>query len=207
MPTDLILAFASYAFVTSITPGPNNGMLLASGANFGFARTIPHIAGINLGFGAMVLAVGLGAGSLFTQWPALFLVVKLIGASYLAYLAWRIATASAPDGDANLGSPMTFIAAAAFQWVNPKAWIMVIGALSTYLPVTGGTGAVVALATIYVLVNLPCIIVWAASGVAVRRILTTPTHLAIFNRVMAGLLLISLLPIVNDIASIVRQSM
>jgi threonine/homoserine/homoserine lactone efflux protein len=199
MTAELMLAFASYAFVTSITPGPNNTMLLASGANFGFARSIPHIFGINIGFGAMLLAVGLGAGAIFTIYPALYIVLKVVGAIYLAYLAWLIATSSSADGDAKLGTPMTFLGAAAFQWVNPKAWIMVIGAISTYLPPDGSWKSIVLLMGIYVLVNAPCIVVWAGFGVAVHRLLTQPSHLQWFNRAMAPLLVLSLYPIVLDL--------
>jgi threonine/homoserine/homoserine lactone efflux protein len=204
MTAELILAFAGYAFVTSITPGPNNAMLLASGVNFGFARTIPHIAGINLGFGAMVLAVGLGAGSILTLYPSLYLILKIVGAGYLAYLAWLIATSTSIEADKSAGSPMTFLGAAAFQWVNPKAWIMVIGAVSTYVPPHGSWTSIVLLTAIYVLVNAPCIIVWAGFGHVVRRWLT-PRSLVWFNRTMAVLLLVSLYPVAVDLAAAVKS--
>jgi len=203
MTTDLILAFAGYAFVTSITPGPNNAMLLASGANFGFWRTLPHIAGINLGFGAMVLAVGLGAGAIFTIYPVLYLILKIVGAAYLAYLAWLIATATSIEGSGQSGKPMTFLGAAAFQWVNPKAWIMVVGAISTYLSPAGSWMQVALLTTIYVLVNLPCIIVWAGFGQIVRRLLTDRA-LVWFNRAMALLLVVSLYPVVFELTAMLQ---
>ena len=137
MTVDLLLALAAYAFVTSITPGPNNTMLLASGANFGFWPTVPHLFGINLGFSAMVLAVGLGAGSVFAAFPLLHTVLRWGGTAYLCYLAWKIANSGEMDADGHKATPMTFLQAAAFQWVNPKAWIMAIGAIATYMPSDG----------------------------------------------------------------------
>ena len=131
MTPELLIAFATYAFVTSITPGPNNTMLLASGANFGFGPTVPNILGISLGFAAMVLAVGLGAGALFVAFPLAHDILRYGGALYLMVLAWRLAR-SGGAGTAETGArPLTFLEAAAFQWINPKAWIMAVGAVAT----------------------------------------------------------------------------
>jgi len=122
MSTEVFLALLGYAFVTSITPGPNNLMLLASGVNFGFIRTIPHMLGVGIGFFVMLLAVGFGLGAVFTAFPALHLVLKVLGSAYLLYLAWRIATTRSLAKEGKAGAvPMTFLEAAAFQWVNPKA--------------------------------------------------------------------------------------
>jgi threonine/homoserine/homoserine lactone efflux protein len=135
MTADLLLAFIAFAFVTSVTPGPNNMMLLASGVNFGLRRSLPHMFGISLGFMLLVASVGLGLGQVFEQVPMLYNVLRYAGAAYLLYLAWKIANAGAPDsqGDAS-AKPFSFLQAAAFQWVNPKAWIMAIGAITTYTP-------------------------------------------------------------------------
>src|SRR6186713_525501 len=133
MTTDAFLALLVYAFVTSVTPGPNNLMLLASGVNFGFVPTIPHMLGISGGFLALLLAVGFGLGAVLTAFPSLHLVLKIAGGLYLLYLAWRIAMSRslAKDGETK-GRPMTFLEAAAFQWVNPKAWVMAVSGMAIY---------------------------------------------------------------------------
>lgn len=123
MNTELLLALLSFAFVTSVTPGPNNLMLMASGTNFGFGRTAPHMIGVALGFAVMILLVCLGIGAVFAALPGAMLVLKIASCAYLLYLAWRIATAPPPsiDDGAPTGRPLNFLQAAAFQWVNPKA--------------------------------------------------------------------------------------
>ena len=197
--TGLFAGLALYALVTSITPGPNNMMLLASGANFGFVRSIPHMLGINFGFAFMVVLVGAGLGAVFETYPVIHTVLRWIGAAYLLYLSWQIAN-SAPSqpGESQTGRrPLSFLAAAAFQWVNPKAWIMALGAISTYLPQQATIMAVAVLAIIFAAVNAPCIGMWAAFGVGLRRVLTNPSHLRLFNITMASLLVLSLVPIVT----------
>src|SRR5262245_30490319 len=134
MTIEQIFALALFAFATSITPGPNNTMVLASGANFGLRATVPHLIGIDLGFALMVVAVGLGLASLFVALPFLHAVLKYAGAAYLLYLAWRIASAGAPKVGETAGRPMTFLQAALFQWLNPKGWMSAIGAVATYTP-------------------------------------------------------------------------
>lgn len=198
MPLDVVLAFLTYAFVTSITPGPNNTMVLASGLNHGFGRTVPHVLGISCGFAVMVLAVGFGIGRLFLAVPWLYEALRWIGAAYLLWLAWKIATAGTMDGEAAAGRPMNFWEAAAFQWVNPKAWIMAIGAIAAYAPVNGGLGTIVIVAVLFALVNAPSVAVWAAFGTTLRRWLTDPRYVRIFNIVMAALLVLSLQPLLWD---------
>jgi threonine/homoserine/homoserine lactone efflux protein len=131
MSAGLMLAFASFAFVSSITPGPNNAMLLASGVNYGFRRTMPHIAGISLGCMVMLILVGLGLGAVFASVPLFYIVLRYVGAAYLLWLAWTIARAGSMADRPSDRRPLTFWQAAAFQWVNPKAWIIVVGAVST----------------------------------------------------------------------------
>ncbi len=195
MSPETLLAFLTYAFVTSITPGPNNTMLLASGVNYGFVRSLPHVLGISIGFGVMVVGVGAGLGRLFEDDPSLYAALRIVGGAYLLYLAWQIATA-APMQDASPdGRPFGFWKAAGFQWVNPKAWIMAIGAITAYLPTGGGMQAVVLLALLFALVNAPSVTVWVTFGTTLRRWLTDLRHLRVFNVSMAMMLVLSLYPL------------
>ena len=198
MTPALMLAFAGFAFVSSITPGPNNTMLLASGVNFGFRRTLPHIAGICVGCVVMLLLVGLGLGQVFAAVPAVYDVLRVVGALYLVVLAWKIAN-SGPLRDSNgLGQPLTFLQAAGFQWVNPKAWVLVVGAASTYAPREGFAVNVLVLAALLGVVNAPSICLWAGFGTAFRPVLANPARRRAFNIVMALLLVASMLPMLRD---------
>ncbi len=194
MDTTLFLALLAFAFVTSVTPGPNNLMLLASGANFGLNRTLPHMVGITLGFTSMVFIVGLGLAEAFESFPLLRQVMIVIAVLYMLWLAWKIAHASAPkEGHAD-GRPLSVVQAAAFQWVNPKAWIMAIGAQTNYAQDTTWLAAgIVAMG--FMMMNVPAITIWAWLGQDMRRILTNPRRLVAFNWTMAALLVASLLPI------------
>ncbi len=199
MNAELLLAFAAYAFVTSITPGPNNTMLLASGVNHGFARTIPHILGVSLGFAVMLMAIGLGLGEVFHAYPALHAVLRWAGAAYLVWLAWKIAQSGGPaESKEHKAKPFSFLQAAGFQWINPKCWIMAIGALTTYLPSRGGLFELGVITALYALINAPSVGAWAAFGVALRRWLTDPRTTRIFNYLMAVLLVGSLYPLFSD---------
>ncbi len=200
MTPELLIAFVAFAFVTSVTPGPNNTMLLASGANFGLRRTLPHMLGISLGLMLLVLAVGLGLGQVFEQVPMLYDLLRYVGAAYLLYLAWKIARAGAPDGQAGeRGKPFSFLQAAAFQWVNPKAWIMAIGAITTYTPQDNFVVNVLCIAALFALVNCPTMSVWTVAGSLLRQWLSSPRILRGFNVGMALLLVASLYPIVVDV--------
>jgi threonine/homoserine/homoserine lactone efflux protein len=205
MTADILLGFLSYALVTAITPGPNNAMLLASGVNFGVSKSVPHMLGICLGFGVMFLGIGLGGGAVFLAFPNLHTIMRAAGVVFLLYLAWNIAK-SGPMLDATVafGRPMTFLGAAAFQWVNPKAWVMAIGAIATFLPPEGDWRAVAALASLYCLASLPCILAWTAFGVFLRRILKEPAPVRRFNITMALLLCFSIVPSLNDLWQAVR---
>lgn len=200
MTPELLLAFVLFAFVTSVTPGPNNMMLLASGVNFGLRRSVPHMLGVSLGFMLLVLAVGLGLGQLFQRWPLLHTLLAWGGATYLLYLAWKIARSVAPsDSGAVPGKPFTFVQAAAFQWVNPKAWIMAIGAITTYTPQEGFLVNVLLIAALFALVNCPSVGLWTVAGSLLRRWLDRPRVLRAFNIGMALLLVASLYPILIDV--------
>lgn len=202
MTFDFLPALITFAFVSSITPGPNNLMLMASGANYGFRRSLPHMAGISLGHGFMVFLLGLGLLQLFDTFPWLKLILTVICSVYLIYLAYKIATASAP-GEAKEGSrPFTFLQAAAFQWVNPKAIYMAITAQTNYGPEASTaplwiTSLMVALA--FTCTNLPSVSTWAWMGTQIRRWLQSPARLRAFNLTMAALLVLTLVPVIKGL--------
>lgn len=187
MDIQTLIALAGFAVVTSITPGPNNLMLLASGANFGLRRTVPHMFGISLGHGFMVFCVGAGLAGLFAALPWLQIALKGLAVAYMLWLAWKIATASAIQQGAARGKPFTFLQAAGFQWVNPKAWAMALGAISAYSD--GSLIGAAMVAGTFILCNLPSVSVWAIAGTQIARVLSNPRHLRVFNIVMALLLL------------------
>ena len=195
MTYDLLAALALFAFVSSITPGPNNLMLMASGANFGFRRTIPHMLGVALGFVFMVLLVGAGLVQIFDLLPVTYTLLKIGSVLYLLYLAWKIAHAAPASPQDQAGRPMSFLQAAAFQWVNPKAWAMALTAISAYTP--GRTlAAILLVGLIFGAINLPSVGSWTLLGQQMARFLTSPTRLAVFNWTMAALLVASLYPVI-----------
>lgn len=198
MNAAVLTAFCGFAFVASVTPGPNNAMLLASGVNYGFLRTLPHIAGISLGCVVMLLLVGLGLGQMFSAVPQLYGVLRYAGAAYLLWLAWKIARSGPTQERRAEGRPMTFWHAMAFQWVNPKAWVMVVGAVSTYAPRQDFARNVMVLALLLGLVNTPTVCVWAGFGTALRPLLSHPVRVRIFNVTMALLLVASLVPLLAE---------
>lgn len=194
MTHDILTAFMAFAFVSSATPGPNNLMLMASGANFGFRRTVPHMLGIGIGFTIMILLLGTGLVQIFTAFPAAYMVLKTASVLYLLYLAWRIANAAPPEAAAQTGTPMTFMQAALFQWVNPKAWTMALTAITVYAP-DRSLFAILWVGLIFGAINLPTISGWTVLGQQMRRFLNSTTRLRAFNWTMATLLVASLYPI------------
>lgn len=195
MSTDLFLALLGFATVTLFTPGPNNLMLMASGTNFGFGRTVPHMLGVALGFGAMVFLVGLGLMGLFERLPQLETGLKVVAIAYLGWLAWKIANAAAPEAKGDDGAqPLTFWQAAAFQWVNPKGWSMALTAVAAYAP-DRSFATIVIVALAFLVIGLPSSGLWALMGREFRRLLTNPRRLAVFNWTMAALLIASLWPV------------
>ncbi len=191
---DLILAFVVFAVAALFTPGPNNIMLMTSGLNFGFVRTLPHAFGVALGFGIMVLVVGLGLGAVFAAVPGLYAVLKIAGAAYLVYLAWIIAR-SGPASGGTQGRPLSFLEAAAFQWVNAKAWVIAVGAMSTYAAVAAFPANVIILAGIFVVCGTLSSWTWLLFGTSLRPIVTDPAKVRAFNIVMAVALVVSLIPV------------
>lgn len=194
MSPDVLIALATFSVVSSVTPGPNNLMLLSSGATFGFSRTLPHVLGISLGCVLMVLLLGLGLASVIGRLPWLYPLLHILSTGYLLYLAWRIATSAGVGGVSAEAEPMGIIAAAAFQWVNPKAWAMVLGAATSFSRPDHLVGDIIMIAAMLALCGLPCIMLWAGGGTLVRSLLTRPDMLRIFNLGMALLLVGSLLP-------------
>ncbi|MEM9394738.1 MAG: LysE family translocator [Pseudomonadota bacterium] len=192
---ELLLGLVAFAFVSSITPGPNNLMLLASGANFGLRRSIPHMLGISLGHAFMVLLLGMGLGQIFVTWPIAHSILKGLSVLYMGWLAWKIANASAPEAGGQVGKPFTFLQAAAFQWVNPKAWVMGVTAVTVYAtPEAGWLGAAL-VAVVFCATNFPSVSVWAWLGTQVARFLRSPSRLRAFNWTCAALLIASLWPV------------
>lgn len=196
MDTQTLIGLLSFAFVTSITPGPNNLMLMASGANFGFWRSGWHMLGVNLGFAGLALISGLGLASLVTAVPDAKVVLKIAATLYMLWLAWKIAHAAAPGKGRAAARPMTMLQAAAFQWVNPKAWAMALGAISAY-SADGSLGSILLVVLVFGMVNLPCIGLWVLAGEGLRHLLTNSRRLNVFNWTMATLLVLSLYPVLN----------
>ncbi len=202
MSSEAIVALCLFAIATSITPGPNNIMLLASGVNFGFRRTLPHTLGISGGFFTLLLCVGFGLGFLFTTFPLLQLLLKIVGSAYMLYLALRIATSRSVDlkeenpketnPKETKARPINVIEAAFFQWVNPKAWVMAISSMSLYTSSQQPVSSTLTVAVLFALLNWPCVCSWAIFGSSLRGFLSDPRRLRWFNLAMGGLLAASI---------------
>jgi threonine/homoserine/homoserine lactone efflux protein len=196
----LLWAFVVFAVVMFFTPGPNNIMLLASGLNFGFRRTIPHMAGVTFGFAFMIAVTGLGLGAVFTSIPMLQTILKYAGAAYLVYLAVAIGLSGPPDpGEVERRKPMTFLGAALFQWVNVKGWVMAIGTITAYAAVAIYPWNVVVQVMLSFVMGSLSTIAWALSGTALQSLVKSPRAVRIFNVTMAILLLASLYPVLAEI--------
>ena len=201
MTTEHLLAFAAFAFVSSVTPGPNTLMLMASGTNYGVSRTVPHALGVSIGFVIMVVLVGLGLIRVFEMVPASYEILKVVSVLYLVYLAWKIASAPPPENsDAGAeagGRPLSFMQAALFQWVNPKGWTMALTAVSAYTLPGSPVSSLLVIALLFGLINFPSVSSWAVMGRQLRRGLEDPARLRAFNIAAALLLLGSLWPILS----------
>lgn len=200
--TDLFISFVVFGVIAAVTPGPNNVMLTATGLNFGVRRGLPHLLGICIGFPVMLALIGLGFGTLFELYPVLHEVIKVVGIVYLLHLAWKIASARGGVARDERTSPINFWQAAAFQWVNPKAWIMGSSALAAYTSLDGNFFVQVAIVCItFLFITFPCAGVWLVFGAGLQRFLRDPKHLRSFNIVMALLLVASIIPVVLDTLS------
>lgn len=221
----LLSAFFFFALTATITPGPNNIMMMSSGARFGMRRTAPHILGVAFGFPAMVLASGLGLGALLQESPLLHKVLRLAGTGFMLWMAFAIAfappkndAAQEENADKNKGlkaetdvtskdRPMRFFEAVLFQWVNPKAWTMGIGAITTYTaPHSPFFPQLFTMVVIFTIVGIPSAIIWTAFGKGIRRFLGTPMRQRIFNVAMGLLLFISLIPTLSDALNIMKAA-
>ncbi|GAB3351463.1 MULTISPECIES: LysE family translocator [Chromohalobacter] len=191
-----LAALLGFALVTTATPGPNNLMLMASGANFGFRRTVPHMIGIVGGLTVLTLMAGIGLMALFDAFPLLRNVLEVISIGYLLWLAWKVATAAPLKDTAAGGQPMTFWQAAAFQWVNPKAWAMGLSAITLYAP-DRSLLSIMLVAAAFALVCFPAISIWAWLGTVVRQWLSSARRRRAFNIAMAALLVASLYPVLG----------
>jgi threonine/homoserine/homoserine lactone efflux protein len=199
MSQPLLIAFVVFAAVMFFTPGPNNIMVLSSGLTYGFRRTMPHIAGITIGFAFMVGAVGLGFGTIFIAYPVLQTILKYAGAAYLIYLAAAIAMSEpVQPGQDNRRGPMTFWGAAMFQWVNVKGWVMVIGTITAYAGIASFPWNIVIQVVLSLLLGVVSTSTWTLSGSSLRPLMTSPLMVRVFNVVMAVLLLASLYPVFMD---------
>lgn len=193
---ELLAAMAMFAFVTSVTPGPNNMMLLASGVNFGVMRTLPHWLGVSLGHFVMLLLVGVGLESLLQAYPFVYQVMKVVGFAYLLYLAWGVARSGAPVRNGEEASqPISFFGAAAFQWVNPKAWIMAIGYFSNYMPTDASFVFVTLTCMMFSAINFPSVGLWVWAGAKLEHYLKQDLWRKLFNWTMALLLVASMVPV------------
>lgn len=197
---ELYIAIALFALPASITPGPNNVMIMTSGVNFGIRRSLPHLLGICLGFPAMVVIIGWGFSMVFERYPVVHETIRILGVLYLLYLAWLIAHAAEVSRGAGRGRPLRFWQAALFQWVNPKAWVMATSAVAAFttrdepmLP------QVLLVAGIFMLVAFPSAGTWLSFGIALQRLLTRRTWLRAFNITMALLLVASISPVIIDL--------
>jgi threonine/homoserine/homoserine lactone efflux protein len=191
---DTIIPLAIFAFVGSFTPGPNNIMVTASGTAFGFTRTVPHILGISFGFAVMVVAFGLGAGQLLQAYPAWHQWLRIAGALYLLYLAWRIARADDPGAAESARRPLSFLEAALFQWVNPKAWTLALGVVVAFAAPGGSVALQLAvIVAVFSATNVVSLAAWCAFGMAIRRFLSSPRALRATNLAMAALLALSVI--------------
>ena len=196
---------ALFMLVSSITPGPNNTMLMASGVHFGYRRTLAHLMGVQLGFGFMLIAVGLGLYTVLSQFPAFYDVVRFAGAAYMVWMAWSLASArpqfqeqaAIEQSVQNELKPLGFWGAVLFQWVNPKAWVMAVTIMSAYVPPGAGLLQIAPLGLMFAVLGFPCSSVWVGFGSALRSYLQEAFRMRVFNCTMAAALLLSLYPMLS----------
>ena len=197
MTIDVFITLLGFMLVATTTPGPNNVMLFASGVNFGLRATIPHIVGIANGMGLLLLCVGFGLGQVLETFPLVFTAIKVFGALYMLYLAWRIANSGPLHVGEGNARPMNYFEAALFQWVNPKSWLVAVVVSSTYTAQDNYYASLMVIIAMFAVGNIPFISTWAIFGTALKRFLCDPKKLRVFNIVMALALVISLWPMLR----------
>ncbi len=185
-----------FTVVMTLTPGPNNIMILSSGLNFGVRASVPHLLGIALGFPVMLLAVGLGLDTLISNVPVLQSIIQVLGVSYLLFLAYRIFTTTEQRKVAHQSKPLTFFQAALFQWVNPKAWVLIFSGIGSFAQGGEIVATTLAMTLSFLLVMVPCNGLWLLLGMQMQRFVNNPKRLQRFNQVMAVLLVVSVVPVV-----------
>ncbi len=197
---EFIITIIIFSASATITPGPNNIMILASGLNFGTYKSLPHYLGVCIGFPIMVVLVGLGFGFVFERFPFIHTFIRVIGIAYLLFLSWKVANSSPNSLDAKQAKPLTFLQAVLFQWVNPKAWIMATSAVAAF---TSGSYdifiQVLIIGLIFMMVAFPCTGAWLFFGVWLKKIFQNPSHQKTFNILMASLLVLSITPVAYDL--------
>lgn len=197
---DYLIAIVFFAISSSVTPGPNNITVMASGANFGIRKSLPVFVGICVGFAIMLLLVGIGFGQVFERLPVLHLVIKVLGTLYLLYLAFLIATANEVSASSTQVKPLTFMNGALFQWLNAKAWVVATGAIAAFTT----TGADfytqnIIIALTFLIISFPCVGLWLFFGSTLKKVLISELHRRIFNYSMAGLLVMSVIPVIIEL--------
>lgn len=188
MPFEAFVTLVVLAFASAFTPGPNNALVASSAVNFGLRRTLPHVLGIALGFPVMALAVGLVLGEMFEASAALRTGLRWGGGALMLWVAWQIATKGGLGPEGGRARPFRFVEAAAFQWINPKAWIVAIALTAQFIPPERPHGAALVVAAVFVAAGLASALTWAGTGQALRRILARPARLRVFNAAMGGVI-------------------
>lgn len=202
-----LLSLLLFSVIAAFTPGPNNIMIMSSGLNHGVRASLPHLFGICFGFPSMILAVGFGLGFLFERFPLLHEAVQVIGILYLFYLAWLIANSAPSELQGEKSPPLSFIQAALFQWINPKAWIMGTSALAAYTTVGANmTVQILTVVGVFTFMAFPSAGVWLVFGSSLRRLLADPVHQRCFNVFMALLLVGSIVPVVIELVGMAAWS-
>ncbi|EJE8536025.1 LysE family translocator [Vibrio vulnificus] len=195
-----LYAVVLFAVSSSVTPGPNNIMVMTSGLNFGVKKSLPLLTGICVGFTVMLFLVGLGFAQLFVMLPSLHLIIKCVGVLYLLYLSYLIARSAAKVESSEQSQPFTFMKGALFQWVNAKAWVVATGAIAAFTTVGASFFSQnLMIAATFFLVSFPCVGVWLMFGSMLKSALNSPRSRAVFNYVMSGLLVLSVVPVANEI--------
>lgn len=201
MDINYITAIVMFAISSSVTPGPNNITVMASGANFGIRKSLPVFFGICVGFTIMLWLVGIGFGQIFERLPILHTLIKLVGTLYLLYLAFLIATATEISASNTQVKPLTFINGALFQWLNAKAWVVATGAIAAFTTVGADFYAQnFTIALIFLIISLPCVGLWLFFGSTLKKILKSEQHRRVFNYSMAVLLTLSVVPVIIELS-------
>ena len=188
MNASLFVSYLLFCVVMTCTPGPNNALVMLSGARFGISKTLPLVLGIAFGVAVQLFAIGIGLNQVFLALPQLQFILSLIGTAYILWLAWKIASSGPLNIELEQKPSMGFLQGALFQWVNPKAWMMGVNTAILFLPSGSGWWTAASLALVCIAVNLPCVAVWAVAGDRLRHRLHDPLALRAFNLSMAALL-------------------